>query len=183
MRFSRSSRYLWCLAALLLLPASLGAGGGVTVEKVRASFLLQMQKFVLLGGEERRIKQICYYEKPGVPPEESVGQILAKYLSDNPGKLALTVRHFSAIRDFSGCDLVYIPASEEGNVDNILAALGAGETLTMSPAKRFIHRGGMIGFVLDNQNRVKMEANLKNIREKQIRVDAQLLEIMQQVVN
>lgn len=183
MRFSRSYRYLWCLVTLLLLPASLGAGGGVTVEKVRASFLLQMQKFVLLGAEEQKIGQICYYEKPGVTPEESVGQILTKYLSDNPGKFSLTVKHFSAIRDFSGCDLVYIPSSEEGNVDNILSALDGNPTLTASPAKRFIHRGGMIGFVLDNQNRVKMEANLKNIREKQIRIDAQLLEIMQHVVN
>ena len=31
-----------------------------------------------------------------------------------------TVKKFEAIRDLSGCDIFYIPAEEEGDIDNIL---------------------------------------------------------------
>ena len=40
----------------------------------------------------------------------------------------------------------------------------------------------MIGFVLDEGNRVKMEANLKNVKDKHIYIDASFLEIMLRVI-
>lgn len=180
MHFRIKSRKWLVAVMLLLLPPSLGIGGGVTPEKVRASFILQMQKFVTIGTSAQKPQKICFYEKPGIPMEESTGQLLQAYAKTHPAA-GISVKKYEAIRDFSDCDIFYIPASEETNVDNILAAIGSAPTLTISTTKRFIYRGGMIGFVLDNENRVKMEANLKNIRQKSVTIDAQLLEIMQHV--
>lgn len=178
---------LWrwvALTPLLVLPATVSVSQGITPEEVRASYILKLRPFVTVGEPAHMIQTICYYEKPGVDAEESVGQILAKYVQGNPspnGK-PLSIKKFEAIRNLSGCDAFYIPANEENNISNILTALGTSSTLTISPAPRFIMRGGMLGFVLDDANHVKMEANLENIKKRGVRIDAQILEIMQQVI-
>jgi hypothetical protein len=171
-------------SVLLLVPANLSAGQDITPEEVRASYILKLRPFVTMGNPAHIMETICYYEKPGVPLNESVGQILGKYVQTNPapdGK-PLAVKRFQAIRNLTGCDALYIPADEESNIDNILTALDSSPTLTISAANRFIMRGGMLGFVLDDANRVKMEANLENLKKQGVKIDAQILEIMQQVV-
>ncbi len=173
----------WCVALMLaMISSSSNVSADITPEKVKASFILQMPKFVSVGEPPRKVKQICYYEKPGVSIEESTGQLLAQYVNSHPNS-GLSVKRYEAVRDFAGCDLFFIPSHEEANLDNILTVLGTSSTLTISAAKRFIYRGGMIGFVMDDENHIRMEANLKNIRGKNILIDAQLLEIMQQVIN
>ena len=144
----------------------------------------QAAPFILLGNPPHIVQKICYYEKPGIAWNESVGQIIAKYVEKNPDQHGnrLSVQWFKAMRDFSGCDIFYIPADEGANLNSILAALDASSTLTISAVSQFIHKGGMVGFVVDDANRVKMEANLKNSKARNVQIDPQILEIMQQVV-
>jgi len=181
------NRKRWCRVTLSLLFISLAVtnsiGQEITPEEVKASYILKIRSFVALGKPAHQIQKICYYEKPGVPAAESVGQILAKYAKQNAEQhgAPLGVEWFKAIRDFSNCDVFFIPADEDGNIDNILTAIGSAPTLTISAAKRFIFRGGMIGFDVDDAGRVKMEGNLKNMRANNVAVDAQILEIMQRV--
>lgn len=158
-------------------------GADTSPETIKASYILQMQKFVTVGASARMLKNFCYYERHGVPFTDSVGQQIEQYVRTHPNENSPSVKRFEAARDLSGCDLFYIPAEEEGYIDNILAALGASSTLTVSSAQRFILRGGMIGFVIDDDGRVKMEANRKNVQDKAIHIDASLLEIMLRVVD
>jgi len=178
------AKWFWLFALLLpVLPLSGIADGEITPEQVKAVYLVQIRKFVQVDTPPHPIREICYYEKSGVPESESVGQILTKYLQKNkaPGD-SVTVRSFQAIRDFTGCDMMFIPADEEANIDNILAKLGSAPVLTVSPAKRFIFHGGMIGMNIDDSNRVRLEGNIKNMNASNVLADAQLLEIMEQVV-
>lgn len=176
----------WCaFVPLLFVPASMGASMEVSPEAIKASYILKLPQFVKVNDASRHLRTVCYYEKSGVPYAESVGQIMAKYLKENPmpGN-GVEVRWIKAIRNLSssGCDLFYIPASEDGVIDNILASLGDSSTLTVSAADRFILRGGMLGFTVDAEGRVKMSANLENVRKKGIWIDAGILEIMEQVL-
>ncbi len=172
-------RRLRFFAVIILCVSIMGYTRGysqeVTAEKVRAQYILKLKSFIRVGG--RPVKKICYYEKAGVPEDESTGQLAAKYAK------GVTVKSYRSIGDFSGCDIFYIPASEDANISEILANLSNSETLTISAAKRFIYRGGMIGFVIDDQDRVKMEVNLKNAKQKNISIRAEVLELMINVVN
>ena len=155
--------------------------GGVSPEQIRASYIIKMRTFFKLGTSGHAISNICYYEKAGVLPEESVGQIIAEYFGDRP-EAKVRVTRFDAIRDFNGCDLLYVPEKETDNVENIVAALGNSPILSVSATPKFIFKGGMIGFVSDDDGRVKMATNLRNIKTRGIHVNPQILEIMQQVV-
>ncbi len=172
---------LWFVVLAVMLPLATAAQT-ITPEEIRAQYIIKIRPFVQLGNPPHSIREICYYEKPGVPENESVGQLIAKYLRDHATK-DISVKWFKAIRDFSGCDILFIPESEDSNIDNIISALDASEILTISSAKKFIYRGGMIGFVLDDENRVKMEANLKNTKAKNVKLRAEILELMPNVIN
>lgn len=169
----------------LALPWNSDADSSNTPEAIRAQYVVKTRHFVKVGNPLRDVQTICHYEKTGIPPEESVGQLVEKLLREETGSGSAmpSVKTFHAIRDLKGCDIFFIPADEEANIDNILTALGASETLTISAAKRFIYRGGMIGFVMDENNRVKMEANLKNIQKNNVKVSPDVLEIMTRVIN
>ena len=169
---------------LLAAPILLGAGQEITPEEVKASYILKLYPFVLIGTSAAPHQyRMCYLEKPGEPPEDSVGQLLAKYLQEHTGSgTIISARKFHAVGDFSGCDVVYIAEDEEANIDGILAKIGSAPVLTISSVKSFIYRGGMIEFVTDDANRVKMAGNLHNIKASHVTVDAEVLEIMQQVI-
>lgn len=168
---------------LLAAPILLGTAQEITPEEVKASYILKLYPFVLIGHPPHRISTMCYVEKPGEQPEDSVGQLLAKYLQEHTGSgTIISARKFHAIGDFSGCDVVYIAEDEEANIDGILAKIGSAPVLTISSVKSFIFRGGMIEFVTDDANRVKMAANLHNIKASHVTVNAEVLEIMQQVI-
>ncbi len=173
----------WLAVLLLFMPANVSLGADYSPENVKAGYLLNIQKYVTFGDPPRKVQKICYYEKDGISLAESVGGQVEKYASTHP-EAQLRVKRFDAIRDMSSCDILYIPDEAEGDIDNIFAALGNAGTLTVSDAPRFITRGGMIGFVTDEDGRVKMQANLKKIKQKNtnIDIDTQLLEIMQIVV-
>lgn len=174
---------LLILPLLLTLPASTGAADAMSPEAVKAAYILKMQAFVRLGDPPQKVQKICYFEKAGVPADQSVGQIMAQYIKDHPKEnpFNASVVWMKAIRDLKTCDFFYIPMEEDSSVENIIKELGNNPTLTFSSAKRFILRGGMIGFYLDENNRVVMEGNLINMRDQKVNVDAQILEIMKDV--
>jgi hypothetical protein len=173
----------WLLVApLLLMPAVTAMSSEISPETIKATYILQMRSFIKIGASKKSINSVCYYESKDVPFEESVGQQIEKYAHGHPAE-GLSVKKFNAVRDFSSCDALYIPLEEQNNVDNILTALRTTQVLSISGSNKFILRGGMIGFIVDEDNHVKMEANMKNLQSKNIYVDAGLLEIMARVIN
>lgn len=172
----------YALAASLLVPTSTALGADTSPEAIKAVYILQMQKFVVVGSASRTPNLICYYERPGVPPEESVGQQIERYVHAHAAESPLVVKRFEAVHNFSGCDILFVPAAEESYLNNILAALGNSSTLTVSEVERFILRGGMVGFVEDESHRIRMETNLTNAKAKDVHIDASLLEVMQRVL-
>ncbi len=153
----------------------------ITPEEVKAKYLLYLPKYVKRTTDSAPLNNICYYEKVGIPESESVGQILSKMVKGNTGSSQIKVRWLKDAGNFDGCDILFIPSSEESNIDDIIAKTHSLPILTVSGAKRFIYRGGMIGFVLED-DKVKLEGNIKNMAANDIEADAQLLNIMKNVI-
>lgn len=180
-KFSGLLMAMFLLVAIPTSAFSDSEGNGVTPEQVKALYLAQLYNFAGVGKPPHQIRTICYYEQSGVPEEASAGQILAHYVRKK--QMPLAVKWLHSTRDFTGCDILYIPESGAASIEDILSRLDAASTLTVSSTDRFIYRGGMIGFKLDNANHVKMEANLINMTARNVTIDARLLAIMEQVVH
>jgi hypothetical protein len=164
------------------LPArELSAASIRTPEEVIALYIIKMHAFIKIGTPANKIQSLCYYERPDIPLQESVGQLLAqKYPTTDSN--AFRVKRLKAISRFTGCDAVFIPRAEEANWDSMVAAIGSSPILTLSDMPQFVLRGGMIGFIQNSESRIKMQANIKNLRAHRVQVNPQVLELMQDVV-
>ena len=81
----------------------------------------------------------------------------------------------------AGCHVAFISRSEESRLAGIMEQFKAKPVLTVSDIDNFAGRGGMIGFVTQ-ENKIKLVVNTLSAANAGLRVDAQLLEIALQVI-
>ncbi len=140
--------------------------------EVKAAFLFNFLKFV---------------EWPEQPPESRSDRIVVGILGKNPfgevlrtleGKIVrkrtVTIRAIGTADEAAGCDLVFIPRTEDRSEADLIARLGRRPCLLVGESGGFAGRGGMIGFYLEG-NRVRFEINPESTRAAGLTPGSQLL--------
>lgn len=150
--------------------------------QIKAVYIVKLGKFISWNGQKRSPINFCYMESSRTSEDASVGQNLEKFVKGKGLSGEWKVTHVRGSDTFNDCEILFIADSEESSLQGVLAKTDGQDILTVSDVKRFIFKDGMLGFALDDQSRVKMEANLKNIRKTKVQVSAQVLEFMQQVI-
>lgn len=74
------------------------------------------------------------------------------------------------------CRILFISASEESQLKEILATLDSRSVLTVSDISQFTRRGGMIQFVID-ASRVRFEVNVTTAQRAGLTLSSQLLKV------
>lgn len=92
------------------------------------------------------------------------------------GKSPLKDERIGSIDDAKRCRIVFISASEDAHLDEILDRLGKMPVLTVSDVPSFLARGGMIQFVVQD-NRVRFEINVSTAKRAGLAVSSQLLKV------
>ncbi len=75
------------------------------------------------------------------------------------------------------CHVLFISRSEQKQLDNILAQLHQAPILTVSDMDDFISQGGMIGFYLLKNTKVRFSIDPQTLSETGLVASAQLLQI------
>jgi len=88
----------------------------------------------------------------------------------------VVLRRFSNPRDAGDCRILFISATEEKHLKEILTALDENGVLTVSDMPGFTRRGGMIQFVLEG-DRVRFEINLSNAESARLVLSSELLKV------
>jgi hypothetical protein len=78
------------------------------------------------------------------------------------------------------CQILFVGRSETGRLAQLLAAVRDRPVLTVSDAARFTTRGGMIGFVLDD-DRVRFDVNLGAAKRSGLQISSRLLRVARYV--
>ncbi len=152
-------------------PRLRAAPSAPTEYEVKAAFLCSFAEFV---------------EWPAAPP----GPITIGVLGSDPfGALleetvrsraiqtkSLEVRRLSRVEDALKCQIVYVSASEKGNLAAILKELAGSSVLTVSDIVGFAERGGMIGFVLE-EKRVRFQINVAAAERSGLHISSRLLRL------
>ena len=150
--------------------------------EIKAAYIMKLAKFVTWSGQHLNHINFCYIESSSQEEDASVGRSLARLVHAKNAGAEWSVRELRNIDEMRNCNMLFISDTEESSLPNILTKVSDHDILTMSDARRFIYKEGMLGFVLDGDRRVKMEANLKNIRKTNVMVSATVLELMQEVI-
>ena len=91
------------------------------------------------------------------------------------GKSRLDVAPIQAASDVAGCDALFLGTSERTKWPQIRDALGTRPILTMSEMVGFARDGGMIA-LMDIDNRLRFDVNLKAVRKAGLTINTDALE-------
>lgn len=174
----------WPLACMMVvaLAAQPSVAQSFSDAEIKAVYIVKLGKFITWGGQKRSPVRFCYMESSRTSEDASVGQNLEKFVRGKGLQGEWKVTQIRSADNVGSCDILFVADSEESALQGVLSEAAGQDILTISDVKRFIFKDGMLGFALDDQSRVKMEANLKNIRKTKVQVSAQVLEFMQQVI-
>ncbi len=86
----------------------------------------------------------------------------------------LTVRRFRRVEEIGGCHILFVSRPEQGRLGEILDSLKGRSVLTVSDANGFATRGGMIGFVTE-ENHIRLRVNLEAARAANLTISSKLL--------
>lgn len=169
-----------CAALLLCAALASGGAGAGTAQTVseyglKAVFLFNFTQFV-----EWPSSAFASADAPlciGVLGEDPFGATLdAAVRGESSRGRPLTVLRARDVDAVSGCQVVFISASEKTRVEAILARLAAGPTLTVGESDGFARQGGVIGFYRDG-SKLRFEISASTARRKELKISAQLLSL------
>ncbi|HEX7830133.1 MAG TPA: YfiR family protein [Thermoanaerobaculia bacterium] len=90
---------------------------------------------------------------------------------------AIRITRLTRQEDALACDLVFVASSEEANLGKILAFLKEAPVLTVSDVDQFAEKGGMIGLVTTDDNRIRFDINKAVLERAGLKASSQLLQL------
>jgi hypothetical protein len=90
----------------------------------------------------------------------------------------LVIRQITAGKEKSlkACQVVFVPASQDQNLDTILAAVKGAGILTVGESEKYVRAGGVIRLYLED-NKVRFEISQRAARAARLIVSAKLLKL------
>jgi hypothetical protein len=168
----RSPLFL-ALLLIILVPSIFGQVPQANESQVKAAFLYNFGKFVKWPNPPtENTFTVCILGQ-----DTSFGTVLESTVAGESieGK-PINVRRVGNAEEAASCRILYISSSEKNRLSAILAALNRHPVLTVSDIPKFVDRGGMIQFLLQD-NRVRFAINLAPAASAGIAMSSELLKV------
>jgi hypothetical protein len=170
----------WAALRRLVWVLGLACGSGLAAQappaaeyRLKAVFLFNFAQFV-----EWPASAFPEPDSPlviGILGEDPFGAYLDETVrGETVNGRPLTVRRYRRVEEIGGCDVLFVSRTEQGRLGEILDSLKDRSVLTVSDADGFASRGGMIGFVTE-QNRIRLRVNLEAARAANLTISSKLL--------
>ena len=141
---------------------------------VKAAFLYNFAKFV--EWPEESFKDDSSTLNLGILGVDPFGPVL-DVLKDKMVKgRKITIKRSKNMEDLKGCHMLFISASEKGNLKQILNALRDSNVLTVSEVERFANHGGIVNFIRVD-NKIQFEINPEAAQRNKLKISSQLLRL------
>jgi hypothetical protein len=164
---------LW--VAALVLSAAPATAAAPTVEDMKAAMLFNIAKFVdwPSGSFSSDRGQVTF----AVLGEDALAGAVAATLSTKSiNGRPVFVRCVRRVEDATDCQILFISASEEKRVPEVLQSMRGRAVLTVADVNGFAAMGGMVDFIQDN-DRIRFEINLGSAERAQLKISSKVLAI------
>jgi YfiR/HmsC-like len=163
------------IACALLASITDGQQAKPSEYQVKATYLYNFGRFVkwpagLPAGNDDSFAVCVIGQDPFGPILDST--LAGESLNGKP----VALQRISKAQDAGNCRILFISATEEKHLNEILTALSQSEVLTVSDMPGFTRRGGMIQFVLEG-DRVRFEINLSRAESARLVLSSELLKV------
>jgi hypothetical protein len=93
---------------------------------------------------------------------------------------AIVIKHVTTDAEIGSCQILFISASENSRLDEILSKTSALPILTVGENEQFWQKGGIINFAL-KEKKVRLEINLHSAQQAKVQISSQLLKVADMV--
>ncbi len=164
---------------ILLFPATGAYPTNPDEYTLKLVYLYNFTKFITWDDEPELDSntpfQICV--TGSLPSQDPLLVLETKQSKNRP----ISTRYSRAITDFDDCHILFITKSVS-NSDAKKILLGTqGKTVVVGETDNFAEKYGDIGFVIDQQQRIRLEINVGHTKDKQFSIRAPLLEIASKI--
>jgi hypothetical protein len=142
--------------------------------EVRAAFIFKLAKFIRWPDPTRLT--FCSISESSDGDDILVSDAFESLNKSKENQF--TVIKNISISKAKECSILYIDNSSANNLKDIFAQISGKPIITISSIKSFSHRGGMFGFITDNDGRIKIELNKYVAEANNISIAPSLLEII-----
>lgn len=171
---------VFSVAACVVRAQALGQTSQLTPTEVKAAFLVNLVKFVEWPDTvfPSNREPIAF----GIVGTGPLANVLSRtvYGQSIRGR-SLTVRTYNVGDDLRRCQVLFITASEQARVPQILASVAGASVLTVSEVQRFAEEGGVVQFAVD-EDRVHFSVNHGAALQAKLQISAKLL-TLSRVIN
>jgi hypothetical protein len=163
------------LLAMLCFPVSPRADT-VTENRVKASYVFNFVKYVewppsALDGTDIRICSLGHHPLSG-----ELSQLQGRQAQGHEIQVHAPARP----DEWRDCHVLFVPASEQKQVEAVLRAVGQAPVLTVSDSADFAKAGGIIG-LKPSAGRIRFDINLVNARRASLTMSSHLLRLAEEV--
>lgn len=156
-----------------LVGQPLTAAAPLNEYEVKAAFLFQFTRFV-----EWPPTMFPDAEAPlvvGVLGQDPFGDHLRSAFQGRTAQgRQIVVRHVRHGQQLQQCHLLFVSASEEARIPDLLRTVGTAGVLTVGDSPGFAEAGGAVNFVIEAA-RVKLEVNMRAAERARIRISSKML--------
>jgi hypothetical protein len=148
---------------------------------VKAAYIYNFTKFVYWGSQEcdEAVNPLIIT----IFGADPIFNLLQEYVRNQKKGRSVKVQKVESEKlDAQHCQLFFISHSETKQLSALLKQFEGAKILTVSDISGFVHKGGMIGFFIE-EGRVKIEVNLNIIKKAGLKISAKLLEVARIVTN
>ena len=158
------------LVALFAVPCN--AADATRNSKIKEAYLYNFLKYMEFPDSAVSGSPITI----GILGDDPFGAALTPITSRTYQGKSIRIKQLAQISDADDCQMVFVCASERGNVSKILSALKGRAVITVSEIDGFVESGGVINLLVIG-NRVKFEINQRAAREAGIKISSELLKL------
>ena len=163
------------MMASIVMPVPLRAAADVDEYAVKAAFLYQFTQFVEWPPES-----FADGNAPivlAVLGSDPFGESLRRATVGRTGQgRPIVVRYLKPGQPLRPCHILFVSASEEARIPDVLRTVGPASILTVGDSTGFAEAGGMLNFVVDAA-RVKFEINIGAAERGRVRISSKLLKL------
>ncbi|GBC62357.1 hypothetical protein DENIS_3329 [Desulfonema ishimotonii] len=175
-------KLLVTLAVVVMFPVSASAlpeNSARPEYEVKAAYLYLFAKFV--RWPEASAPENADYLVIGILGDDPFGPYIDAIESSKPvrGK-PIRVKRFSEPERVEGCHILYVSPSEKKRVGKILKRTAKSNILTVGDTEGFARQGVIINLI-NVDNKVRFEINLKAARQAGIRISSQLSKLAERI--
>jgi uncharacterized protein DUF4154 len=143
--------------------------------QVKAAFLYNFTKFVEWPRRSSRLSPTAF--RIGILGEDPFGGAIEGITKEKTvGGRAILVRRLKNAEEARTCEVVFISVSEQSHLGLILGQLEGAGVLTVGDMEGFAKLGGVINFVMENQE-VHFDINVDASERAGLRISSKLLSL------